>query len=368
MSKKGYLILENGNIFTGISFGSEKEVSGEVVFNTGMVGYPESLTDPSYSGQILTMTYPLVGNYGVPSLTSSSSLTQYLESDRIQIRGLIVSSYIDSLDHWQAKMTLAEWLKKEKIPALKDIDTRFLTQLIRERGVLKGVIVYDKSKIQKGFSFEARDTVNLVKEASCTKPLIYGRGKFRILLIDCGLKQSQIRVLLKLNTTIIRVPWNYDPFAQNNKFQFDAILVSNGPGDPKEVKETIDIVRRAIERRVPILGICLGSQILALAAGADTYKLKYGHRGENQPVKEELTNKCFITTQNHGFAVDTKTLAAGWNPWFSNLNDSTNEGIRHAVYPFLGVQFHPEATPGPTDTKWLFSYFLQKAKEWLKKN
>ena len=356
---KGYLVLENGRIFEGDSIGSDIDVCGEVVFNTGMVGYPEGFTDPSYYGQILTMTYPMIGNYGVPKRDS-------WESDRLQIRGLIVSSYIENKSHFQAAMTLDLWLKKERIPALTNIDTRTLTKIIREFGVMKGQITFKQPRTA-GLFFDDINSENLLPFVSCKKPIVYKAGSFRILMIDCGLKENQLRIWKKLGTTVIRVPWDYDIFSSDNKYGFDAIFISNGPGDPKQAKTTIKVVREALKRKIPIFGICLGNQILALACGADTFKLKYGHRGQNQPVKDVLTNRCFITSQNHGFAVDLKTLPEGWIPWFTNLNDNTNEGIRHKNLPFISCQFHPEAAPGPTDTEWLFQYFLAEAKKWLKK-
>lgn len=367
MGKKGFLILENGQTLEGESFGSETDVYGEVVFNTGMVGYPEGFTDPSYSGQILTLTYPLIGNYGVPSLIQKDNIQSFIESDKIHIRGLIVSSYVENNSHWQSRQTLASWLKSENVPALAGIDTRTLTKMLREIGVLKGKIVFD-SPASSGINFYDINSENLVAGVSCKKPLIYGKGKFRILLLDCGLKNNQIRILLKHDTTIIRVPWNYDPFINEDRINFNAVIISNGPGDPKMVKKTIETVKKVIEAKIPILGICLGNQILALASGADTYKLKYGHRGQNQPVVDHVGGKCFITTQNHGFAVDKNSLKPGWKPWFTNLNDGTNEGIRHKELPFFTSQFHPEACPGPTDTEWIFEFFIKEAKKWLKIN
>jgi carbamoyl-phosphate synthase small subunit len=359
MGTKGYLILENGTILEGYSFGSLQEVRGEVVFNTGMVGYPEGYTDPSYYGQILINTYPLIGNYGIPQNTISSGIPQNFESERPHIRGLIVSTYTDSKAHWQAKKTLGEWLSEYHIPALSGIDTRTLTKTIRETGVMKGIITFTKPRNISGFTFSDINTENLVKAVSIRRAVRYGKGKKTILLIDCGVKLNMIRILVHLGVQVLRVPWDYDPYL-NKHISFDGLIISNGPGDPKTVTETIRTVASCLDRKVPTLGICLGNQILALAVGADTYKLKFGHRGQNQPARDEITGHSYITTQNHGFAVDPKTLPKGWVPWFTNLNDSTNEGIHHTKLPFSSVQFHPEATPGPTDTEWIFQKFIKE--------
>ena len=355
------LILEDGSIFYGYSFGAIKSVAGEVVFNTGMVGYPESLTDPSYYGQILVLTYPLIGNYGVPPLEKDS--IKNFESDSLKISGLIVSDYSNTYSHWSSTRSLSEWLKEEAIPAIYGVDTRELTKRLREQGTMLGKIVFDSS-VRKSCTdpygdveFEDPNKRNLVAEVSINKPTIYNRGKTIIVAIDCGMKNSILRALLDRNITIIRVPWNYDVTGSN--FKYDGILISNGPGNPKMVKATVTNVRKAMEQEIPILGICLGNQIMALAAGADTYKLKYGHRSQNQPCLKVGTNKCYITSQNHGYAVDAKTLSEEWSEWFVNANDGTNEGIRHKTKPFLGVQFHPEANPGPFDTEFLFDKFLK---------
>lgn len=368
MGIKGYLILENGDILEGESFGAKTEVDGEVVFNTGMVGYPEGFTDPSYFRQILVMTYPLIGNYGAPPKLYTDNLPKFLESEKIQIKGLIVSSYIENNTHWQSAYSLSSWLYNEGIPALSGIDTRTLTKILRSFGVMKGKISFTKPRSTSGFIFDDINSRNLVSSVSIKEPKIYGNGKIRLVLIDCGFKSNQIKLLLKHDTTIIHVPWSYDLFGQGNRYHFDAIFISNGPGDPKMVKETIETIKQAIGRKIPILGICLGNQILALATGADTFKLKYGHRSQNQPVKDEISGKCYVTSQNHGFAVDTKSLREDWIPWFTNLNDNTNEGIRHMSLPFFSIQFHPEATPGPTDTEWIFPFFIEEVKKWLKKN
>ena len=345
------LILEDGSTFQGYSFGAKRVVTGEVVFNTGMVGYPESLTDPSYRGQILVLTYPLIGNYGVPDDEKEDDISKHFESDKIQVQGLIVADYSETYSHWNAKKSLSEWLSEHNVPGIYGIDTRELTKKLRERGTMLGKIVYDNEDIE----FEDPNNRNLVAEVSLKEPIVYKKGKKKIILIDCGAKNSIIRAFLRRNITVIRCPWDYDFLTE----KVDGIVISNGPGDPKMCEPTIDNVRRALERNVPILGICLGSQILALAAGANTYKLKYGHRSHNQPCTEVGTKRCYITPQNHGYAVDSDTLPEDWREWFYNNNDKTNEGVIHISKPFFGVQFHPEASPGPDDTGFLFDMFIR---------
>ncbi len=343
----GTLILEDKTEISGVSFGAQKASAGEVVFATGMMGYPESLTDPSYKGQILVLTYPLIGNYGVPD-------RRFWESDKIMVSGLIVSTYNDTPSHFQSKKTLAQWFKDENIPLLEIKDTRFLTQKIREKGTMLGKIVFAED-----IAFYDPNLDNLVDQVSLKKPvLLKSEGSKTILLIDCGAKNNIQRALLKRGVNLITVPWDYNPFVVKDGKQFDAILISNGPGDPKMATKTIQTAKGALDRKIPILGICLGNQILALAAGGDTQKLKYGHRSQNQPCIMEGSSRCFITTQNHGFAVSK--IPAGFKPWFTNANDKTNEGIIHNNLPFMSAQFHPEATPGPQDTEWIFDYFLGK--------
>ena len=366
LKKNAKLVLEDGSVFYGVSFASDRSMAGEVVFSTGMVGYPESLTDPSYKGQILCLTYPLIGNYGVPSQEMDKfDLKKHFESSKIQIQGLVISDYSFGYSHWNAKQSLAEWLKQNNIPGIFDVDTRELTKKIRENGAMLGKII-----INEDVDFYDPNKVDLVKEVTIKEPILYNKkknarksgisgtnsvGNKTIILIDCGVKNNIIRNLIKRNLTVIRVPYDYDFF----KFDFDGIVISNGPGDPKMCDRTIGYIRKAIVKEIPIFGICLGNQLLALAAGADTYKLKYGHRSQNQPCLMKGTKRCFITTQNHGFAVDTKTLPEDWEPWFTNVNDDTNEGIRHKSKPFFSSQFHPEATPGPVDTEFLFDEFVK---------
>ena len=328
----------------------EKSVSGEVVFNTGMVGYYESLTDPSYKGQILTFTYPLIGNYGVPGDEQENGLSKHFESDRIHVSGLIVSDYSFFHNHWNAERSLSDWLIGQEIPALFGIDTRALTKRLREKGTMLGKIVFDED-----VPFYDPGQDNLVKQVSIKEPVIYNsKGRKRIVVVDCGVKYNIIRSLIRRDCSVLRVPCDFDFFQS----EFDAVLVSNGPGDPKMCLETVANVKRCFEENIPTLGICLGNQIMALAAGAETFKLKYGHRSQTQPGLEEGTKSCYITSQNHGYAVETESLPADWKPWFRNVNDGTNEGIRHVSRPFMSVQFHPEHRPGPVDTDFLFDEFL----------
>lgn len=346
------LILQDGSEIEGKSFGAMKSVSGEVVFATGMVGYPEALTDPSFRGQILVLTFPLVGNYGVPK-------KEKWESGKIQAAGLIVSSYIDTPSHYESKQTLSEWLKKEGVPALEIKDTRGLTKKLRTEGVMLGQMICGKNKI----NFEDPNTRNLVAEVSTEKNWEDGDGKKTIVVIDCGLKLNMIRRLTARGLKVVVVPWDTD--VTKLTFPFAGVVISNGPGDPQKVEKTISNVRKILMKKIPTLGICLGNQILALACGGNTYKLKFGHRSQNQPVILSGTKQCYLTTQNHGFAV--KDIPEGFREWFSNANDNTNEGIIHKTLPFMSVQFHPESSPGPLDTDWIFDYFLEKAKIIIRK-
>jgi len=350
------LTLEDGSVWEGILFGACKPAAGEVVFNTAMTGYPESLTDPSYKGQILCLTYPLVGNYGAPSKEEAGEILKYYESSSIHIEGLIVSYYSFEYSHWNATESLDEWLRSNNIPGIYGIDTRALTKRIRERGVMLGKIEPDGTTTD----FYDPNHENLVEKVSIKEKKIYGNGKYKIMLVDCGVKYNIIRSLLRFDTTVIRVPWNYNYLEE----EFDGLFISNGPGDPKMCMETVRNIRLSLSSEKPVFGICLGNQLMALATGADTYKLKYGHRSHNQPVIMNGTNKAYITSQNHGYAVDNSTLQPDWQPYFINLNDMTNEGMIHKSGRYFSTQFHPEASGGPTDTDFLFGIFIDNIRKY----
>jgi len=349
------LTLEDGTVYHGKSFGAPVAAAGEVVFNTAMTGYPESLTDPSYKGQILCLTYPLVGNYGAPGKEEENDLYSFYESSSIHISGLLVSDYSFEYSHWNADESLDEWLRRNNVPGVFGIDTRALTKRIREKGVMLGKIEPEGASTD----FFDPNLTNLVASVSTREVKRYGSGRYRILLVDCGVKYNIIRNLLKRDTTIIRVPWDYDYSAED----YDGLFLTNGPGDPKMCEKTIGNIRRSFSGNKPIFGICLGNQLMALASGADTYKLKYGHRSHNQPVIEAGTDKAYITSQNHGFAVDNNTLGEDWKPYFININDKTNEGMKHKTLPFFSTQFHPEASGGPTDTDYLFDDFINNIRK-----
>ena len=354
------LVLEDGTLFHGKSFGYEQPVAGEVVFNTAMMGYPESLTDPSYAGQLMTLTYPLVGHYGVPPFTvEANGLPTYMESDRIYASAIIVSDYSEQYSHWNASESLASWLKREKVPGITGIDTRQLTKVLREHGVMMGKILFDDMpEIIPEADYEG---VNFVDKVSCKEIVRYNEGSgAKVVLVDCGVKANIIRELIQRNVEVIRVPWNYD----YTSMEFDGLFLANGPGDPNMCQAAVDILRKQMNlSRKPICGICMGNQLLAKAGGANIYKLKYGHRSHNQPVRMVGTDQCFITSQNHGYAVDASTLGSGWEELFVNMNDGSNEGIRHKDNPWFSSQFHPEACSGPVDTEFIFDNFVSTLRQ-----
>lgn len=347
----GKLVLEDGTEWEGLVLGFPESVSGEVVFNTGMVGYPEALTDPSYYGQILVLTYPLIGNYGVPPY-GSDGLNDGFESERVQISALIVDELSASYNHWNAYQSLEDWLQGHRVPVLSGVDTRALTKRLRQNGTMLGRVLVGNQDV----SVYDPNKDHVVRKVATKDRITHAGGEKRVLVVDCGCKTSIIRCLLKRGVTVIRVPWDYDFLPE----EFDGLVISNGPGDPKSCTETISNVKRALQRNKPIFGICLGNQILALAAGGDTYKMKFGHRGQNQPCRQVGTRRCLITSQNHGYAVSMASLPEGWEPWFVNANDGSNEGIRHRTLPFMSVQFHPEANPGPEDPDFLFDQFVRQ--------
>lgn len=350
--KRAFLVLEDGTRYEGLSFGYEGSTSGEVVFNTAMTGYPESLTDPSYEGQILVTTYPMLGNYGVPPRREKDEVSEYYESERIHCRGIVAQDYSWRHSHWQADRSLGDWLKEEGIPGIYGVDTRALTRHLRESGSMLGKIIVEGSAEPE---FYDPNNENLVAKVSCRSVEHHGDGEKTVVLVDCGVKHNIIRCLTRRGVRVVRVPWDYD----FNALDYDGLFISNGPGNPDMVDLTVENLRKALDRGKPICGICMGNQLLARAAGASTYKLKYGHRSHNQPVRQAGTDRCFITSQNHGFAVDDLSLPKDWEPLFVNMNDGTNEGIRHKSRPYFSAQFHPEASSGPKDTEFLFDEFIK---------
>lgn len=348
---KAVLELEDGTRFEGKSFGYEGSTSGETVFNTAMTGYPESLTDPSYEGQILVTTYPLLGNYGVPPQREKDDVSEFYESSGIHCRAIVAQDYSWDHSHWQAERSLDEWLKQEKVPGIYGIDTRALTKHLREHGSMLGRITVESCE---PVDFYDPNKENLVEKVSTKEVEIHGDGDKTVVLVDCGVKHNIIRCLTRRGVKVVLVPWDYD----FNSIPYDGLFISNGPGNPDMVGKTVENIRKALQGDKPVCGICMGNQLLAKAAGAKTYKLKYGHRSHNQPVRKAGTDKCFVTSQNHGFAVDTTTLPDDWETLFTNMNDGTNEGIRHKTKPFFSAQFHPEASSGPKDTEFLFDDFI----------
>lgn len=356
--RPAWLELADGTRLKGTSFGFAGPASGEVVFTTSMVGYVESLTDPSYRGQILLMTYPLIGNYGVPGESGR------FESNRIQAAGLVVSTAHADTSHAEAALSLPDWLAREQVPGIAGIDTRRLTLKLREHGTMLGRISAEERSLTEETAMLDPNSTDIVREVTVAKPVVHeGQAQVavapirrkRVILVDCGVKQSILRELLGRGLEVRQVPADWDYTGE----EFDGIIVSNGPGNPERCTATTGILRRAMSLGRPMFGICLGAQLMALAAGGRTYKLRYGHRGQNQPVREAGTARCRLTSQNHGFAIAPETLSDDWQVWFTNANDGSVEGIRHRRRPFAAVQFHPEAAPGPLDSRDLFDQFVE---------
>jgi carbamoyl-phosphate synthase small subunit len=365
-SRQAKLVLEDGSEYSGWSFGKARSQAGEVVFTTGMTGYPQSLTDPSFKGQILVAAYPLMGNYGVPvrrngeAFLDEQGIPVHFESPRVQVSGFVVSEACEEPSHFASGASLSSWLEKNNVPGIWGVDTRALTKRLRQQGVMQGKILVEGTR---EVTLDSGIIAHPVAEVSCAGVSVYSppeknKKAPRIALVDCGAKANILRCLLARGAELIRLPWNHDL----NGIEYDGLFLSNGPGDPKSCGKTIAALRRAFTLGKPIFGICLGNQIMALAAGADTYKLPYGHRGQNQPCVEAGTRRCYITSQNHGYAVRGETLPRGWEPWFINGNDETIEGIRSSRYPYSAVQFHPEGCPGPRDTEFLIDRFLDQAR------
>jgi carbamoyl-phosphate synthase small subunit len=363
--KKAILVLEDGTLFTGHGFGAARKTSGEVVFSTGMVGYPEALTDPSYKGQILNLTYPLVGNYGVPPNDLSFGLPLYFESERIQTSGLIIHELCTEPYHWASTRTLDKWLQDDGIPGISGLDTRRLTKKLRTHGVMLGILqVCEPGEepnvdglLKEAEAIPDPNLTDLVKEVAVKEPVNYSvGGKNTVVVIDTGVKNSILRNFLKRGINVVRVPYDFSA-KEILEFKPNGVVVSNGPGDPKKCAPTIQAVKELVEK-LPVMGICLGNQILMLAMGGDTYKMKFGHRSQNQPALDLKTNRCYITTQNHGYAIELNCLdKSPLECWFLNANDKTVEGIKHRTKPVFAVQWHPEASPGPYDTGFLFDEF-----------
>lgn len=350
---KAIIVLQDGTQYKGYHFGATVSSAGETVFNTAMTGYTESLTDPSYEGQLLVCSFPLIGNYGIPE--EDISMEAFYESESIHVNGLIVSDYTHLPNHWRMASSLSYWLKKNNIPGLYGLDTRALTKKLRKKGSMLGKIIF-----YQDIPFYNPNTENLAIKVCIKKKTIYGNGKYSILLVDFGVKNNILRSLIKRNCTVVRVPWDYDYRLIN----YDGLFLSNGPGNPKIYQKPIDYLRSVLSKEIPIFGICLGNQLLGLAAGGETYKLIYGHRSHNQPVLMEGSVHAYITSQNHGFVIEEKSLPKGWRVLFRNLNDNSCEGLIHEYKPFFSAQFHPEGAGGPIDTEFLFDWFIQRIQQY----
>lgn len=366
------LTIKNGPIFNGYSFGANKNVSGEAVFTTSLVGYPESMTDPSYKGQILCFTQPLIGNYGVPSSSKKDEfdLLKYMESPHIQCIGIVVADVALEYSHWTAVESLQQWCKRSGVAAITGVDTRQLVSYLRDKGSsLAKITIGEEYDADEDAAFEDPGSINLVHKVTTKAPFHvacppqYSKN-IHIAVLDCGAKENILRCLVQRGASLTVFPYNYPIHKVANKF--DGVFISNGPGDPTHCSSTIENLKETMNRHhdLPIFGICLGHQLLALAGGAKTVKLKYGNRAHNIPALDLSTGSCHITSQNHGYAVDVTTLTDDWEPYFTNLNDLSNEGMKHKTRPIFSTQFHPEAKGGPLDTAFLFDKFFDHIAEY----
>ena len=364
-AKDSLLLLEDGSIFYGRAIGAEVDSVGEVVFNTGMVGYLESMTDPSYAGQILAFTYPLIGNYGVPHYSDRDvyGLPRFFESDSVKVKGIVVQEACKEPSHWASKRTLSKWMESEGVPGIEGVDTRALVTKLREAGVMMGTIAVgaesrDKERIAELLArAESYSSQNFVKGVSVPKPVVHGDSDQRVVILDCGTKYGIVRNLLQRGFQVVRLPYNAS-YSTVMKYDPAGVVVCNGPGDPKILTETARCVGSLVDSEVPVLGICLGEQVLGMSQGAETFKLKYGHRGQNKPCLDLTTGRGYVTSQNHGYALTEQSLkSSNLRPWFVNADDRTVEGVLHVSRPCMAVQFHPEATPGPYDTVFVFDRF-----------
>jgi carbamoyl-phosphate synthase small subunit len=362
VNKFGKLILDDGTVLNGMGFGFSKTVFGEIVFNTGMVGYPETLTDPSYNGQILTLTYPLIGNYGVPDpeIKDNDGISKFFESDKIQVRGLVIHELSLVASHWNLSLTLDEWLYNEKIPGISGIDTRELTKKLRTKGVMMAALVVsdkeiDEKKIEKQLSdAQNYNSEEFMDDVSTHKDEVFGKEQDSVVVIDTGVKNAILRNIRNIGYKVIKVPWNTS-IEKILSYNPKGVVISNGPGDPQKCPDTVKTAKSLIEKNIPTLGICLGAQIIGLAGGADTYKLKYGHRGQNKPCVNLENDQVYVTSQNHGYCINPDSIKnSEFDLWFTNADDKTVEGIKHKKQKCIAVQFHPEASPGPNDCKFVF--------------
>ena len=361
------LLLEDGSIFFGRGIGAESDSVGEVVFNTGMVGYCESMTDPSYAGQILCFTYPLIGNYGVPSYGQRDSygLPRFFESDSVKVKGIVVQEACEVPSHWASRRSISDWLASEGIPGIEGVDTRALVTKLRESGVMMGILANgkatkDRDSLMETLRKAARySSQSLVQEVTVSKPVVHGDFEKSVVLLDCGTKYGIVRNLLSRGYRVVRLPYD-STYSTVMKHRPSGVVICNGPGDPQLCGDTARTVSTLVESEMPILGICFGEQIVGMSQGATTFKLKYGHRGQNKPCIDLTTGRGYVTSQNHGYAIDEKSLrSTELRPWFRNADDGTIEGVFHGKKPCLAVQFHPEATPGPYDTNFVFDRFVQ---------